>query len=426
MDKVNFNSCTLIRPRNGHKINFTNATFYYFYYFFHKMYYFYGSVILPYKYYYMTSPATRFTALDVFRGMTVCFMIIVNTSGNGATTWWPLEHADWNGFTPTDLVFPSFLFAVGNALSFATKRWKTMKQSEVLLKIFKRTLLIFLIGYLMYWFPFFKLDAQSHLILSPVSQTRIMGVLQRIALCYGITALLVYYLGTRKTVGIGVLSLFMYWILLIVFGQQGAEFSKHGNAVLRLDTLLLGLNHLYMGEGFPFDPEGLLSTLPAIFNVIAGYAVGQFLQKNGKNPKGLVRLMLAGAGLIAIALLWNQLMPINKKLWTSSYAVLTVGLDFILLGIIVYLIDTLKITKGSHFFLVAGKNPLFIYLMSELGVTLLWLIHIGNAPAYKWLYSNIFVHAGDYFGAFLFALWWMLTCWLVGYILDRKKIYIKI
>ena len=368
----------------------------------------------------------RFTALDVFRGLTVCFMIIVNTSGNGETTYWPLKHADWNGFTPTDLVFPSFLFAVGNALSFATKRWQTMKQSDVLLKIFKRTFLIFLIGYLMYWFPFFKLDAQSHLILSPVSHTRILGVLQRIALCYGISALLVYYLGTRKTVWIGIASLLIYWILLMVFGESGAEFSKHGNAVLRFDTWAIGLNHLYRGEGFPFDPEGFMSTIPALFNVIAGYAVGRFLQENGKDKKGILKLIAAGAVFVLIASMWNELMPINKKLWTSSFALLTVGLDCMLIAVIVYLVDFLRLKKGTHFFLVTGKNPLLIYLLSELGVTVMFLIPIGNESLFRWLYSHIFVYAGDYFGAFLFSVWWMLTCWFVGYLLDRKKIYIKL
>lgn len=371
-----------------------------------------------------TSP--RFTALDVFRGLTVCFMIIVNTSGNGATTYWPLKHADWNGFTPTDLVFPSFLFAVGNAMSFAMNRWKTMQQKDVLLKIFKRTLLIFVIGYLMYWFPFFRLDANSHLILSPISQTRIMGVLQRIALTYGISALLVYYLGTRKTVGIGVALLFVYWALLLIFGAPGEPFSKTGNAVLRLDTWVFGIPHLYTGEGFPFDPEGLLSTLPALFNVIIGYAVGVFLQKKGKEQKALFKLFGLGAILVIIAFGWNFIMPVNKKLWTSSFATLTVGFDAMIIALIVYLIDLKGMKRGTHFFLVAGKNPLFIYLLSELGVTILWMIHIGNEPVMRWLYTHIFVFAGDYFGAFLFAIWWMLTCWLAGYILDRKKIYIKI
>lgn len=368
----------------------------------------------------------RFTALDVFRGLTVCFMIIVNTSGNGVTTYWPLKHADWNGFTPTDLVFPSFLFAVGNALSFASNRWQLMKQSEVLLKIFKRTFLIFLIGYLMYWFPFFKLDTQSQLILSPISHTRILGVLQRIALCYGISALLVYYLGTRKTVWIGVAALFIYWVLLLVFGESAEEFSKHGNAVLRFDSWAIGVDHLYRGEGFPFDPEGFLSTIPALFNVIAGYAVGRFLQKNGKNRNGILKLIAAGAVFVLIASMWNELMPINKKLWTSSYALLTVGLDCVMIAVIVYLIDFIGLKKGTHFFLVSGKNPLLIYLLSELGVTVMFLISIGNESLFRWLYSHIFVFAGDYFGAFLFSVWWMLTCWFVGYLLERKKIYIKI
>ena len=353
-------------------------------------------------------------------------MIIVNTSGNGDTTYWPLKHADWNGFTPTDLVFPSFLFAVGNALSFVTNRWQTMKQLEVLMKIFKRTFLIFLIGYLMYWFPFFKLDAQSHLILSPISNTRIFGVLQRIALCYGISALLLYYLGTRKTIWIGIASLLLYWLILLLFGESGAEFSKHGNAVLSFDTWLIGINHLYRGEGFPFDPEGIISTMPALFNVIAGCIVGLFLQEKGKNRRDILRLIAVGAVFILIASFWNELLPVNKKLWTSSFALLTVGLDCILIAIIVYLIDFWGLIKGTYFFMVAGKNPLFIYLVSELGVTIMFLIKIGNESLFRWLYSHIFVYAGDYFGAFLFSFWWMLTCWFVGYLLDRKKIYLKI
>jgi Uncharacterized conserved protein len=369
---------------------------------------------------------SRFTSLDVFRGLTVCFMIIVNTPGNGGTTFWPLSHADWNGFTPTDLVFPSFLFAVGTAISFSIKRWKNMEQTDVLMKILKRTVLIFGIGYLMYWFPFFKLDAQSHLMLSPVSQTRIMGVLQRIALCYGIVALMVYSLGHKRTLSLCVFFLFAYWAILAIFGVPGAEYTKTGNAVLRLDTWLFGSTHLYMGEGFPFDPEGLLSTLPALFNVIAGYLVGRFIQKKGENYEVLAKLLFVGVALLFIAYCWNPLFPVNKKLWTSSYALLTVGLDCILLSAIIYVMDILGKTKGSYFFLVTGRNPLFIYLMSELGATLMLVIPIGGVSLYSWLYLNVFSYAGAYLGSFLFAIWWMLTCWMVGYFLDKKKIYIKL
>src|SRR5664279_5570639 len=146
----------------------------------------------------------RNIALDVFRGMTICFMIIVNTPGS-EITFSPLLHAKWNGFTPTDLVFPSFLFAVGNAMSFVMHKWANMKQSEVVWKILKRTALIFLLGYLMYWFPFFDLDNNHNIVAAPIKNTRIMGVLQRIALCYGIASLMIYFLKTKATVTICVM-----------------------------------------------------------------------------------------------------------------------------------------------------------------------------------------------------------------------------
>ncbi|MDP4201245.1 MAG: DUF5009 domain-containing protein [Bacteroidota bacterium] len=372
------------------------------------------------------SVSQRFTALDIFRGMTVCFMIIVNTPGNGATTYWPLLHANWHGFTPTDLVFPSFLFAVGNALSFAMKKWDKMSQGQVVYSILKRTFLIFLAGYLMYWFPFFTFDAQSHLALSPISHTRIMGVLQRIALCYGIVALLVYFFDKKITIRIGVALLFVYWALLYFFGVQGAEYTKTGNAVLRLDSVLLGTSHLYTGEGFPFDPEGLLSTLSSIFNVVAGFVVGSFLQKKGISFEAIAKILLAACGLLFLAYCWNDILPVNKKLWTSSYALLTVGLDCVLLSFVIFIVDFVKFTRGSYFFQVFGRNPLFIYLLAELGVTVMFLIPVGSEPFYGWLYNHIFIHAGAYFGSFLFAIWWMLTCWLVGLLLDKKKIYIKL
>lgn len=368
----------------------------------------------------------RFTALDIFRGMTICLMIIVNTPGNEETSFGFLKHADWNGFTLADLVFPSFLFAVGNALSFSSKRWVSQTTSEVMLKIGKRTLLIFLVGYLMYWFPFFSLDDNAHLIFSPFSHTRIMGVLQRIALCYGITALLVYYLNKDRILVTGIASLILYWAMLVWFGEPGQEYSKTGNAVLNIDSLLFGTNHLYQGEGFPFDPEGLLSTLPALFNVICGYLVGNYIQSKGLTKKTLIQLIIVGVGMLIIAYDWDLFFPINKKLWTSPYAVLTVGLDCLLLTAIIYCTDFRKITRGNKFFLAFGKNPLAIYVLSEIGVTLMWLIPVGDTPLYSLIYDHIFAYAGNYIGSLLFALWWMLMCWVVAYILDRKKIYIKL
>jgi predicted acyltransferase len=368
-------------------------------------------------------PSQRFLALDVFRGLTICFMIIVNTSGNGATTWAPLEHANWHGFTPTDLVFPSFLFAVGNALSFVMKKWNTFSQSQVLLKIFKRTAIIFLLGYLMYWFPFFKLDENRNFISFPISETRIMGVLQRIALCYGIAALLIYYLKPKTAFMLSAVLLLVYWWLATALG----DLTLLGNADLRLDKWLMGEKHLYHGEGVPFDPEGWLSTIPALFNVVAGFMVGKFVQQKGKTYEGLSKILLFGFALVAIAFFWNYVFPVNKKLWTSSFSLLTVGLDCMILSGIIYYTDFLNKRNGTKFLEVFGKNPLAIYLFSEILVTVLWYLpQIDGKPVPSWMYENIFVHVGSYFGAFLYAVVYMLICWMVGYLLDKNKIYLRV
>ena len=221
----------------------------------------------------------RFLALDVFRGMTICFMIIVNTPGSGAAPFAPLEHAAWHGFTPTDLVFPSFLFAVGNAMSFSLERYRQLGDAAFFNKIIKRTLLIFLLGYLMYWFPFFRLDSEGHIIGAPIANTRIMGVLQRIALCYFFASLLIHYLKPRAVVAVSAFLFLLYWVILLLFGDSSQPYSLLGNAGLYFDKWLMGTNHLYHGEGIPFDPEGWLSTLPAIVNVVAGYFAGRFIQQ---------------------------------------------------------------------------------------------------------------------------------------------------
>ena len=324
-----------------------------------------------------------------------------------------------------NLVFPSFLFAVGNALSFVMPKWDQLPASKVVWKILKRTFIIFLLGYLMYWFPFVK-QVSGQWVIAPFSQTRVFGVLQRIALCYGIAALLIYFVKPKVTVIICVALLLLYWIILLAFGESD-PFSMTGNAGLALDKWLLGADHLYHGEGIAFDPEGLLSTLPAISNVVAGFIAGSYIQKKGKTYEGLAKLLLAGAGLMAIAWSWNFFLPVNKKLWTGSFVLLTVGLDCIIISAVIYVIDFLHKIKWTYFFVVFGRNPLFIYLLSELGVTLLYMFSVKpKVPVYKWLYDTIFANAGDYFGSFLFAVSVMMTCWLVGLFLDRKKIYVRV
>jgi predicted acyltransferase len=371
------------------------------------------------------APKERFLALDVFRGMTICFMIIVNTSGS-RFTYSPLEHASWNGFTPTDLVFPSFLFAVGNAMSFVTKKWNTLSQAEVLGKIFKRTLIIFLCGFLLYWFPFVTMDKANQIIFAPISHTRILGVLQRIALAYCIASLLIYYFKPGTVIAISISILLLYWAFMLIGGDAPDPLSMTGNLGYKIDIWLMGPDHMYHGEGVAFDPEGWFSTLPSVVNVTFGFMAGKFIQEKGKSYEGLAKLLLAGFALIVIGYFWDLSFPINKKLWTSSFVVYTVGLDCVILAAIIYVVDFLGRTNWTKFFTVFGKNPLFIYLLSEVGATVLYIIQVGGVSLYSWLYQNIYRHAGLYLGSLLFAISWMLFCWLIGLFLDKRKIYVRV
>ncbi|HEX9511699.1 MAG TPA: DUF5009 domain-containing protein [Puia sp.] len=375
------------------------------------------------------TPSSRSLALDIFRGMTVCFMIIVNTPGSETFTFSPLRHAHWNGCTPTDLVFPSFLFAVGNAMSFAMKKYELLGDGAFLKKIFKRTILIFLIGYLLYWFPFFRPSERGSWGLSPIGNTRIFGVLERIALCYCFASLLIHYCSSRTVFIIAGILLLGYWAVLLLFPVPGADpFSMTGNAGYRLDKWILGENHMYHGEGVAFDPEGILSTFPAIVNVIVGYYTGLFIQQKGKTYEGLAKILLTGSLLMAIAVGWDLLFPINKKIWTSSYVLYTVGIDMIFLSFLIYIIEFRQKTRWTSFFSVFGKNALAIYILSELLVVILFTIPAThNENAFEWInraFYQRFVPGA--FGSLLFALSYMLLCWVVGKWLDSKKIYIRV
>jgi len=373
----------------------------------------------------MTKPdSPRFLALDVLRGMTICFMIIVNTPGSGATPFAPLLHAAWHGFTPTDLVFPTFLFVVGNAMSFSMPKYKQLGTGPVLGKIFKRTFIIFLLGYLMYWFPFFREVKGGGYEFFPIQNTRILGVLQRIALCYGIAALMIHFLSKKAVWTLSAIFLIGYWIILYV----GGDYNMTTNAGHKLDMILFGESHLYHGEGVAFDPEGLLSTMPTIVNVVAGYYAGVFIQKKGNNFETVTRLMIAGFASMCLAYFWDFVFPINKKLWTSPFVLYTVGLDMIILGILIFVTEIKGMTKGAYFFQVFGKNPLFIYLLSEILATVLFTIKTGpKTSLFNSISNTVFqkILPGPW-GSLLFALCYMMLCWLVGYWMDKRKIYVRV
>ena len=366
----------------------------------------------------------RYLALDVFRGMTVCFMIIVNSPGDWGYIYGPLQHARWHGFTPTDLVFPSFLFAVGNAMAFAMQKYEALGESVFWQKTLKRTFLIFLIGFLLYWFPFYNFRTGTF---DPISETRIPGVLQRIALCYFFASVILHYLSIRASVIVSGLLLVGYWIILYAFGDANDPYSLAGYAGNELDLLIFGEKHLYHGEGVAFDPEGLLSTIPAIVNVTAGYFAGRFIREKGNSYESIARLMIAGAVIIFIALSWDMVFPINKKIWTSSFVLLTTGIDLFILSLLIYIIEMQRQKKWTYFFVVFGRNPLFIYILSSLLLTVFYMIPVGDTNLQRWIYR-------DFFGSFLslvnasfaFAIFYTLINWTVGYFLDKKGIYVKV
>jgi predicted acyltransferase len=375
----------------------------------------------------MAEQQARYLALDVFRGMTICFMIIVNTPGSWDIAYGPLLHAPWHGFTPTDLVFPSFLFAVGNAMAFTMYKFEGQPDSVFWTKILKRTLLIFVIGFLMYWFPFFRAADGGGIELKPLANTRILGVLQRIALCYMFASIVIHY-GSRKFIlWFGAFALLAYWFLAYVYGDANDPYSLVGNAGLKLDLMFFGANHLYHGEGIAFDPEGLLSTLPSIVNVLGGYLAGSFIRKHGNSYETIAKLMVAGGLLIFAALTWNMTFPINKKLWTSSFVLLTVGLDLMIISTLIFVIEMMRYKKWTNFFVVFGKNPLFIYILSEVLIITMYMIPVGNTNVASWIFLNVFgSFATPIQASFLFAFFYMLTNWAVGYVLDKKKIYVRV
>lgn len=224
---------------------------------------------------------------------------------------------------------------------------------------------------------------------------------------------------------IGILG--VYWLLLMLLGDPTDPLSIQGNIVVHADHFLFGDRHLYTMQGLPFDPEGLLSTLPVIVNVLAGYLAGQFIIEKGKTYEGLAKLLLIGFGLVLLSEAWNWILPINKKLWTSSFVTYTIGLDCFIIAAIIYMIDFKNIKTGTSFFTVFGKNALFIYLLSELLAISLKFSRITYDKTYfQWTYQTFFQPIGGKMGSLIFAIVFMLVCWLVGFIMDKKGVYIKV
>lgn len=364
----------------------------------------------------------RYLALDVLRGMTIVMMITVNNPGSWGHIYAPLQHSHWHGCTPTDLVFPFFLFVVGVSMFFSFSKYGNTLNRKSLLRLGKRTLLIFAIGLFLNSFPLWSRD---------FSRLRIMGVLQRIALAYCFASLIVLSVQKKYLPYIGGGILLLYWGIIYYFAN-GSPYSLEGNATIPFDMVILGENHLYEGFGIPFDPEGVLSTLPAIVTAVLGYLAGSLIRQTDKHKVPQTLAIWGIAGILG-GLIWGQFFPINKPLWSSSYVLYAAGFASLVLGVLVWIIDLKGHDKWTSFFVVFGKNPLFIFAFSGLwAITLIRLIHLPGPNGkllngYTWLYQEVFVPvAGELNGSFLFSLVHVFVFWLIGYVLYQKNIFIKV
>lgn len=368
----------------------------------------------------------RYFSLDVLRGLTIALMVLVNTPGSWSSIYAPFKHAAWHGFTLTDLVFPTFLFVIGNAMSFSLSKYEEKGESAFWKKVLKRSFLIFGIGLFLSAFPFVYRE-NGDIVLKDLSSIRIMGVLQRIALCYFFASVILHYLNLKKALWLSAVILLVYWGVMWYFGDQPDPYSLQGNAALKFDLLIFPEENLWKGFGVPFDPEGLLSTFPAIVNIIAGYASGKFIQNSNSKIKAV--LWLAGIGLLLLGLgmLWDIFFPINKGIWTSSFVIFSTGWDLLILGGLILIIEIAGFKKWTYFFEAFGKNPLFIFIMSGLVVMLMNVIWINGTALKPWIYQNAYLSwLTQYNASLAFALSYMLLMWLLGYWLDKNKIYIKV
>jgi len=364
---------------------------------------------------------SRLSSLDAFRGITIAGMILVNNPGSWQHVYSPLRHAEWHGWTLTDLIFPFFLFIVGVSVSLALSKRMERADSPFSLytKIFRRSLIIFALGialHLLFRFDFVHL--------------RIPGVLQRIAICYLVSALIFSKVGIKGRVAIIFFLLIgYYWVmkLIPVPGYGAGVWDYQGNLCGHIDTKLLG-GHLYKLQ---FDPEGILSTFPAIATTLFGTLAGDWLRTSKNVLQKSGALIAVGIMLTVSGLLLHPLFPINKQLWTSSYVLFAAGAALILLGLCLGLMDGFGAKKWAYPLLVLGTNAIFVYVASTVMVKLLLVIKVstnkGAIALYAYIYNHLLVPlAGHLNGSLLFPFL-LLSLWVLIMIpLYRKKIFIKI
>lgn len=372
-------------------------------------------------------PSTRLISLDVFRGLTVAGMLLVNNPGTWSHVYDPLEHAEWHGWTPTDLIFPFFLFIVGVSMtfSFAGQLARGTSREKLFIKAAKRSAILFALGLILAAFPFYNLE---------LATLRIPGVLQRIGVAFFLASAVVLFTGLRGQIVIAAVLLLGYWaamMLVPVPGFSAGDLRPEANLAAYLDRAILGTNHLWKSAK-TWDPEGLFSTLPAVATVLLGVFTGRWIRSDRTAAETTVGMFIAGNVGLVLGLIWHTLFPINKNIWTSSYVIFTAGMALHFLALCYWIVDVKGYRRWAHPFYVFGVNAIAAFFLSGIMARILnlvkWTSPTGDAVTLKgWLYQTLFaswltpINASLAF-ALLFVAFWVG----IMEIFHRKRIYVKV
>lgn len=384
--------------------------------------------------------SSRLLALDILRGITIAGMILVNNPGSWGHIYAPLEHASWNGLTPTDLVFPFFMFIMGISTYFSLRRYDFKPSGPTLWKIVRRTVVIFLIGMFIAWFGLFLRGVLSDLTFWDAvlnfDHIRILGVMPRLAICYGVGSLIAISF-KQKSLPWLVATFLVIYAILLVFGH-GYEFSD-ANIISIVDHKVLGPDHMYADTiddvTLKFDPEGLLSTLPSIAHMLIGFICGSLIMGTKDNRERINRLFIVGTILTFSGFLLSYGLPINKKIWSPTFVLTTCGLAASFLGLLIWIIDIRGHKRWCRFFEAFGINPLFMYCLGAILSIVLGAVQIpwsgaesGMISIKGWIYKGVLlpIFNDDTAASLAFAILFVFVNWLVGLVLYKKKIYIKI
>lgn len=383
----------------------------------------------------------RLHALDIMRGITIAGMILVNNPGSWGHIYAPLEHAEWNGLTPTDLVFPFFMFIMGVSTYFSLRRYEFRRSWSAIAKILRRTAVIFLIGLLIAWFGLFLrgvlsdktfLDAVCNF-----DHIRILGVMPRLAICYGIGSLLALWL-RHEWLPWFITSLLVVYTVILLSGN-GFDFSD-ANIISVVDHKVLGADHMYAdtvgGVRLKFDPEGLLSTLPSIAHMLIGFMCGRMIVRVIDNRDRICNLFIIGTALTFAGFLLSYGLPINKKIWSPTFVLTTCGLASSLLALLIWIIDIKGYRRWCRFFEAFGINPLFMYCLGAVLSIVIGSLRVPYSAAESgmisikgYIYEAVLIPvcgSDATLASLIFALLFVGFNWLFGYWLYKKHIYIKI